>query len=72
MSYVDNIISKFGGIRPLASRLDCAASTVQSWKVRGSIPDRKKAELLRVAADDGVDLSPADFFGAFTNEGDAA
>ena len=62
MTYVAKIIDKFGGIRPMASAIGKPVSTVQSWKVRGSIPDRAKPDILACARTSGVELSPADFF----------
>ena len=32
------VISAFGGVRPMASRLGIAATTIQGWKSRKNIP----------------------------------
>lgn len=62
MSYVDRIVEVFGGVRPMARRLRKPASTVSSWKDRGTIPDAEKPEVLAAAHADGLGLTPADFF----------
>lgn len=62
MTYVDKIILKFGGVRPLARQLGLPPTTVSSWKERGSIPDSKKAIVLEGAISAGFSLSPSDFF----------
>jgi hypothetical protein len=52
------IIELFGGVRPLAKKLDMAASTVQGWKLRNHIPDNyhsRLRELLDPAAQDQFD-----------------
>jgi hypothetical protein len=76
MSYVDNIIDAFGGVRPLASIIGKAPSTVQSWKDRRSIPDDHKSLIWAKAQECGVSLVALDFvpFSAPhpTTEGSAA
>lgn len=62
MTYVVRIIDRFGGIRPMAAALGKPVSTVQSWKVRGSIPDPSKPEVLAKARELKLDLRPEDFF----------
>ncbi|WP_128515257.1 carph-isopro domain-containing protein [Tabrizicola thermarum] len=62
MSYVDVIVSKFGGLRRMALLLERPVSTVQSWKARGSIPDNAKPSVLARAKALGIDLRPEHFF----------
>lgn len=62
MTYVDLIIDKFGGVRPMASAIRKPVSTVHSWKVRGSIPDNSKLDVLSAANDMGIQLAPENFF----------
>ncbi len=63
MKPAEVIISKFGGINPLARALGHKnASTVQGWKERGFIPSRQQALVLRAAKDNDIELSAADFF----------
>jgi len=57
------IITKFGGIRPLATALGHKnASTVQGWWDRETIPSKRQETLLALAAELGIALAPADFF----------
>lgn len=50
------IIEKFGGIRPMASKTGVAVTTVQGWKKRGSIPAARKDPILAKAAEHEIDL----------------
>ena len=50
-------IDRFGGIRPMASKLGLAVSTVQGWKQRDSIPATRLPLIRTVAAENGIDLS---------------
>lgn len=50
------IIDRFGGIRPMASKLGVAVTTVQGWKVRGHFPDGRRDEILDMAAKLGIDM----------------
>ncbi len=54
------IISQFGGIRPMANKLGVAVSTVQGWRERGSIPAGHHAEILAAAKQHGVEIDPAE------------
>ncbi|WP_299376437.1 carph-isopro domain-containing protein [uncultured Kiloniella sp.] len=49
-SPTQEIINAFGGLRPLASKLGIAVSTVQGWKERDSIPSARHEDILRAAA----------------------
>ncbi|MCF8496196.1 MAG: hypothetical protein K9G62_05970 [Alphaproteobacteria bacterium] len=51
------IIERFGGIRPMAKKMDVAVTTIQGWKKRDSIPAARRAELVNAAAAHGIDLS---------------
>jgi hypothetical protein len=53
------IIDLFGGIRPMAGKLDTPVTTVQGWKKRGSIPRARHADIIAAAGREGVDLDPA-------------
>lgn len=56
-SLPDNeIIERFGGIRPMATKLGVAVTTVQGWKERGHIPDGRFAQIAKAAAEHGIDL----------------
>lgn len=51
------IIEKFGGIRPMSSKINVAVTTIQGWKKRDTIPANRKALLLRCAEEHKIDLS---------------
>lgn len=55
-----DVISKFGGQSALARLIGKSQGTVQYWSKRGTIPSKWHPELLRLAAEQGVDLGPAD------------
>jgi hypothetical protein len=63
-SGAQGVIARFGGIRPMASTLGLAVSTVQGWRERGAIPARHHARVLEAAADQGIEIDPADLAGA--------
>ncbi|MEK9660716.1 MAG: mitofilin family membrane protein [Alphaproteobacteria bacterium] len=50
------VIAAFGGIRPMATRLDVPVSTVQGWKQRDAIPDNRFDQIRDAASADGIDL----------------
>lgn len=50
------IIDAFGGIRPMAARLDIPVSTVQGWKQRDTIPAGRMGAVRAAAAAEGIDL----------------
>ncbi len=47
---VQAVIRKFGGIRPMAGKLEIAFTTVQGWKQRGHIPPSHHRRILDAAA----------------------
>lgn len=53
------VIKKFGGLRPLAKRINVAPSTVQGWKERGVVPSHKVPLVLNAAMEDGIELFEA-------------
>ncbi|HEX9808159.1 MAG TPA: mitofilin family membrane protein [Alphaproteobacteria bacterium] len=54
------VIGAFGGIRPMAGKLDVPVSTVQGWKERGVIPESRHDEIRAAATAHGVTLDDAD------------
>jgi len=50
----DPVIEAFGGLRPLATRLDITPSTVQGWKKRGVIPETRVDAVLKAANEAGI------------------
>ncbi|WP_431857219.1 COG4223 family protein [Azospirillum sp.] len=57
---VERIIERFGGIRPMAHKLDTPVTTVQGWKKRGAIPLSRHADLRAAAAKYSITLDEAD------------
>lgn len=57
---VERIIERFGGIRPMAHKLDTPVTTVQGWKKRGAIPLSRHADLRAAAARHTITLDEAD------------
>ncbi len=51
------IIEKFGGIRPMASKTNVAVTTIQGWKKRDTIPGTRRTVILEAAANYNIDLS---------------
>lgn len=51
------IIEKFGGIRPMATKMGVAVTTVQGWKKRDAIPAARLEETLEAAKEHKIDLS---------------
>ncbi len=52
------IIQKFGGIRPMAKRLNLTPSTVQGWHKRDAIPDSRYRMIIEAADEDGINIFP--------------
>lgn len=63
---VDRIVERFGGIRPMAHKLDIPVTTVQGWKKRGAIPANRHADLRAAALRHGIAVSDADLDAAAT------
>lgn len=51
------IIERFGGIRPLAKKIDVAVTTVQGWKKRDTIPATRREVIIEAAEAHNVDLT---------------
>jgi hypothetical protein len=54
------IIDRFGGIRPMATKLAVPVTTVQGWKKRGIIPQVRHADILAAAARENIAIDPAE------------
>ncbi len=52
-----DIIEKFGGIRPMSSKINVAVTTIQGWKKRGVIPATRRELIISSANEHGIDLS---------------
>ncbi|MGH6946011.1 MAG: uroporphyrinogen-III synthase [Kiloniellales bacterium] len=55
-SAAEALIARFGGIRPMATKLGVAVSTVQGWKERRSIPAARVEQIRVAASDNGIAL----------------
>lgn len=53
----EKIIDRFGGIRPMASKIDVPVTTVQGWKKRDAIPATRRQLILEAAKVNNIDLS---------------
>lgn len=67
MTPADIVISRFGGVRPLARLLGKDPSTIHRWKqpaarggLDGRVPSAVQVRLLELARAQGVELTPAD------------
>lgn len=56
MKIIQGIIDSFGGLRPLARKLDVTPATITDWRERGSVPRKRQQQLLDIAAELGIDL----------------
>jgi len=56
----EGIIERFGGIRPMAGKLDMPVTTVQGWKKRGIIPQSRHADILSVAVREAIAVTAAE------------
>lgn len=63
-----SVIQKFGGQSALARLIGKRPSTVQHWAAQGTIPTKWQPELLRIAREQGIDLSPGELVAQPTSE----
>jgi len=52
-----SVFQKFGGIRPMAAKIDVPPSTVKSWHAKRDIPEWRRSTILKKAEDHGIELS---------------
>ncbi len=57
IEHAEKVIEKFGGIRPMATKMDVPVTTVQGWKKRNVIPARRRAQIIEAAQTHDIDLS---------------
>jgi len=62
------IIERFGGIRPMAAKIDAPVTTVQGWKKRDVIPGTRRDQILNAAAENNIDLSDISSGASVANE----
>lgn len=53
----EKIIERFGGIRPMATKMNVPVTTVQGWKKRDVIPGNRRADVLNTARQHSIDLT---------------
>ena len=51
------VIERFGGIRPMAKKIEVAVTTVQGWKKRDVIPAGRREAVLQAAETYSIDLT---------------
>lgn len=51
------VIERFGGIRPMSSKINVPVTTIQGWKKRNAIPANRVQDLLDAANENDIDLS---------------
>jgi len=56
----EQLIQRFGGIRPMANKLEVPFTTVQGWKKRGAIPAARLNDLRAAAQRHGIALEEAE------------
>ena len=64
------VIERFGGIRPMAKKMDVAVTTVQGWKKRDVIPGARRQSVISAAKEHEIDLSDLMSDAAPANEND--
>lgn len=52
----EEIIERFGGIRPMSTKTNIPVTTIQGWKKRGAIPASRRDDLLKAARSHDVKL----------------
>ncbi|HPF78126.1 MAG TPA: mitofilin family membrane protein, partial [Alphaproteobacteria bacterium] len=62
------IIERFGGIRPMAAKIDTPVTTVQGWKKRDVIPGTRRDQILSAAKENNIDISDLVKNGAIANQ----
>ena len=57
---LDRLIKAFGGLRPMARRLNIPLGTVQGWQTRGNIPSARIDSVRDLARQHGVEFSQSE------------
>jgi hypothetical protein len=53
----EKVIELFGGIRPMATKMSVAVTTVQGWKKRNVIPANRRNDVIKAAQENNIDIS---------------
>lgn len=62
VNIVDRIIAKFGSQAAVAKAAGVTQAAVSQWRTGKFIPSRRQQRILNAAREQGIDLSPSDFF----------
>jgi hypothetical protein len=57
---IDNaskIIERFGGIRPMSTKMDVPVTTIQGWKKRDVIPANRRSDIVQAAMHHNIDIT---------------
>jgi hypothetical protein len=65
----ERVIERFGGIRPMAAKLEVPVTTVQGWKKRGVIPAQRHNDIRAAATRHGVPIDAAELAASDPDEG---
>jgi uroporphyrinogen-III synthase len=57
LTNAEMVIERFGGIRPMATKMAIPVTTVQGWKKRNVIPGNRRDDVLSAARIHNIDLS---------------
>lgn len=57
LTNAETVIERFGGIRPMATKMNVPVTTVQGWKKRNVIPGNRRDDVLDAARVHNIDLS---------------
>lgn len=64
----EDVIDRFGGIRPMARKMDVPVTTVQGWKKRNFIPEERVQDVKDAAARHQISLAGISFEGTTANQ----
>ena len=56
LEHARQIIERFGGIRPMATKIDTPVTTVQGWKKRDVIPAARREDVMKAASKHNISL----------------
>lgn len=68
---VETLINRFGGMRPMARKVDVPVSTIQGWKKRDHIPSDRIDEIVRAAKTNQISLDGFDVTANTANQNTA-
>lgn len=52
----ETVIERFGGIRPMATKMSVPVTTVQGWKKRNVIPGNRRDDVIRAAVQNNIEI----------------